>query len=62
MRCIGLWRRYINIIITILDIINRTVFYLKHKIGNVRTSQEKHYVSATSQEVNSIYRFVTMVY
>jgi hypothetical protein len=29
MLSIGLWRRYINITITILDIIHRPVFYLK---------------------------------
>jgi hypothetical protein len=39
---------YINITITILDIILRPVFYLKHVMGNVRTSQETHYVAATS--------------
>jgi hypothetical protein len=29
MLSIGLWRWYINIIITILDIVHRPVFYLK---------------------------------
>jgi hypothetical protein len=29
MRSIGPWRWYINIIVTVLDIIHRTVFYLK---------------------------------
>jgi hypothetical protein len=28
----GLWRRYINITISILDIIHRPAFYLKHKV------------------------------
>jgi hypothetical protein len=32
----------------ILDIIRLSVFYLKHIIDNVRTSQETHYVSAMS--------------
>jgi hypothetical protein len=48
MRPEGLWRWYINITITILDIIHRPVFYLKHLMDNVRTSQETYYVSATS--------------
>jgi hypothetical protein len=30
LRSLGLWRWYINITITILDIIHRPVFYLKH--------------------------------
>jgi hypothetical protein len=47
MRSIGVWRWYI-ITITILDIIHRPVFYLKHTMGNVRTSQEAHYLSAAS--------------
>jgi hypothetical protein len=29
----GLWRWYINITITILDIMHRPVFYLKHDIS-----------------------------
>jgi hypothetical protein len=37
-----------DIPVTILDIIHRPAFYLKHTIGNVRTSQEAHYISATS--------------
>jgi hypothetical protein len=49
-----------------MDIIRRPVFYSKLNSTQlyrfVRTSQETHYVSATSQEVNAIYRFVTMVY
>jgi hypothetical protein len=48
MRSIGLWRWYINVTIPVLDIICGPVFYLKHIVGNVRTSQETHYVSATS--------------
>jgi hypothetical protein len=33
LRSIGLWRWYINITITILDIIHRPVFYLKHDVS-----------------------------
>jgi hypothetical protein len=47
-RSTGLWRWYINITITILDIIYGLVFYfLKHVMDDVRTSQEAHYLSAT---------------
>jgi hypothetical protein len=46
MRSKGLWRRYINITITILDIIRRPVYYLKLKMYNVRTLLETHHVSA----------------
>jgi hypothetical protein len=47
IRSIGLQRRYINITVTILDIIHRPVFYLKHTMDNVRTSQKTRYVSTT---------------
>jgi hypothetical protein len=33
MLSVGLWRWYINITITILDIIQRHVFYLKHEVA-----------------------------
>jgi hypothetical protein len=33
MQSIGLWRWYINITITILGIIHRPVFYLKHDVS-----------------------------
>jgi hypothetical protein len=36
IKSIGLWRRYINITITILDIIHRLVFYWKLKASNTR--------------------------
>jgi hypothetical protein len=62
VRPVSVWRWYINITITVLDIIHRRVFYLKHKMDNVRTSQEARYISAKVQPVNAIYRFVTMVY
>jgi hypothetical protein len=48
MRSTGLLRWYINITITVLDIIHRPVFYLRHMMDNVRTSQEAHYVTTTS--------------
>jgi hypothetical protein len=47
MPSIGLWRRYIDISITILNIIHCPVFYFKYTMI-FRTSQETHYVSATS--------------
>jgi hypothetical protein len=47
MRSIGLWQWYINIPITILNIIHCPVFYLKQKMDNVRTALEIHYFSAT---------------
>jgi hypothetical protein len=31
----GLWRQYINVTITILDIIDRPVFYLKHSVSAI---------------------------
>jgi hypothetical protein len=31
--CVGLWRRYINIALTTLDIIHRPVFYLEHAVS-----------------------------
>jgi hypothetical protein len=34
MLSIGLWRWYSNIIISVLDIIRRPVFYLKHQVSN----------------------------
>jgi hypothetical protein len=35
MLSIGLWRWYINIAITILDIIHSPVFYLKHDVSEI---------------------------
>jgi hypothetical protein len=40
-------QRYINKTITSFDIIHRPVFYLKHMINIVPTSQQTHYVSTT---------------
>jgi hypothetical protein len=47
MRSTGLWRCYINITITILDIIHHPVLYLRPPMDNIRTSPKTHYVSAT---------------
>jgi hypothetical protein len=45
MLSVALWRWYINTAIEIHNIILRPVFYLKHRMGNVHTSQETHNVS-----------------
>jgi hypothetical protein len=37
-----------NVTITILDIIHRPAFHLKHMVDNIHTSQETYYLSATS--------------
>jgi hypothetical protein len=34
-RSIGLWRRYVNKTIIILDTINRPIFYLKHNVSEI---------------------------
>jgi hypothetical protein len=55
---------YINITITLLDIIHRPVFYLiqLNSIG-LSVPHRKHVTSPLqAQQVNAIYRFVTMVY
>jgi hypothetical protein len=62
VRATGLWRWYINVTITTVDIIDRPVFDLKHTVGNVRTSQETHTSPVPTQQNNAIYRFVKMVY
>jgi hypothetical protein len=54
---IGLWRWYVTITITILDIIHLLFKTQLHRF--VCTSQEAHYVSATSP---TGYRFVTIFY
>jgi hypothetical protein len=60
MLSIGLWRWYINITITILDII----FYLKlNSTLGLSVPHSKHITSPLrAQQVNAICRFVTMVY
>jgi hypothetical protein len=51
-KSLGLWRWYINITITIPDIIHPTTFYLKFNSTQfcwfVRITQEIYYVSPTS--------------
>jgi hypothetical protein len=68
LRSIGLWRWHINITITNLDIVHRPVFYLKlnstqlNSIG-LSVTHRKHITSLLrAQQVNAIYRFVTIVY
>jgi hypothetical protein len=65
MLSIGLWRWYINITITIVDIIHRPVFYLKRS----STLQVCPYLTGNTlrlryepKQVNAIYRFVMMVH
>jgi hypothetical protein len=49
--------------ITILDIIHRPVFYLKLNSIGLSVPDRKHITSLLrSQQVNAIYRFVTMLY
>jgi hypothetical protein len=64
IRFIRLLRWYINITITILDIIHRPVFYLKlNSTICLSVPHRKHITSPLqAQQVNAIYRFVTMVY
>jgi hypothetical protein len=62
MRSIGLWRWYINLTVTVLDIIHRHVFYLKHTMDDVHTSRETVTSPLRVQQVNAIYRCVAMVY
>jgi hypothetical protein len=58
MRSIGLWRRYINITVTVLNIIHSPAFYLKQWIMFVY--HRKHITSPRrAQPVNAIYRFMT---
>jgi hypothetical protein len=57
MRSTAFWRWFINITVTIMDIIHRPVFYLKHAMINVRTSQETHYVSFRKLDSVSVFRF-----
>jgi hypothetical protein len=60
---IVLWRWYIDMTGTILDIIHRPVFYLKLKSTDLSVSHKKHITSPLqAQQVNAIYGFVTIVY
>jgi hypothetical protein len=63
MLSVGLWRWYVNITDTILDIIHCPVFYLHLNSIGLSVCQRK-YIKSTprAQQVNAIYRFVTMVY
>jgi hypothetical protein len=59
----GLWRWYINTAITILDIIHHPVFYLQLNSIGLSVPHMKHIPSLLLvQQVNAIYRFVTMVF
>jgi hypothetical protein len=63
MLSIGLWRWYINITITILDIIHRPVFYLKlnSTLLGLSVPHRKHITSQLrARQVNTVYRFVTI--
>jgi hypothetical protein len=68
LKCVGLWQWYINITITILDIIHRPAIYLKtlrHRIRSIGLSvpHGKHITSPLrAQQVNVMYRFETMKY
>jgi hypothetical protein len=62
---IGLCRWYINIAITILDINHRPFFYLKlMSISEGLSVPHRNHITSPlrAQQVNVIYRFVTMVY
>jgi hypothetical protein len=62
MLSVGLWRWYINITITILDINHRPVFYLKLNSIGLFVPHRKHIMPPLrAQEVNAIYRFVRMI-
>jgi hypothetical protein len=51
------------ITITILDIVHHPVFYLKHISIGFSVPHRKHITSPLrAQQVNAIYKFVTMVY
>jgi hypothetical protein len=59
MLSIGLWRWYINITVTILDIIHCSVFYLKLNSISLSVPHRKHITSPLrAQQVNAIYSFV----
>jgi hypothetical protein len=53
MLSIGLWRRYINITITILDNIHRSLFYLKHTVSEtgfrLRLQEEPNQMGPTER-------------
>jgi hypothetical protein len=55
-------RRYISITIIVLDNASRLVFYLKHTMDNVRTSQETRFLCSRTKQGYAIYRSVMIVY
>jgi hypothetical protein len=60
---IGSWRWYMNVTITILEIIHRPVSYFKLNSGLWTYGHTKYIRSPLrAQQVNAIYRFLTMVY
>jgi hypothetical protein len=60
---IGLWRWYSNITITILETIHRSVLYLKLNSIVLSVPYRKHITPPLrAQQVNAIYKFVTIVY
>jgi hypothetical protein len=62
MRSIGLWRWYTNITVAILDFIHCLACYLNTR-WIILVPHRRHITSPLqAQQVNAIYRFVTMVY
>jgi hypothetical protein len=62
---IGLCRWYINVTITVLDIIHSPVFIFNTQLNSTGLSvPHKKFISSPlqAQQVNAIYMFVTMVY
>jgi hypothetical protein len=53
MLSIGVWRWYINITITILDIMHRPVFYLKHDV-----SETESRINISPSQTHRSYQFI----
>jgi hypothetical protein len=63
MLSVGLWRYYVNITVTILNIMHRPGFYKKLNSIDLSVPHRKHITSPLrAQQVNVICRFVPMVY
>jgi hypothetical protein len=64
MLSVGLWRWYINVTITILDIIHRPVLYKTQPNSMGLSVPHRKYITSPlrAQQVNDIYRFVMVVY
>jgi hypothetical protein len=64
IRSIGLWRRHINVTITILDIIHCPIFHLKLNLTLLVCPYLSRNITfpLLVQQINAIYRFVTMVH